>query len=115
MRARFEYMQRKPQEAKARGKLQLLDVLLGVHGRVPPGFLHSIAERCSTDAEIDDVIAPTLDVLPSLVHGMSPLADFHGPLTVLATLSEHPSFAAAMTRHPKWQPAVKVLHHRRTM
>ena len=96
-----------PQEAMQRGRLQLLDVLLEAHGGVPAGFLDAVACRCATDAEIDELMFPTFDALPGLVHGVSLLGNFHKPLKVLAMLAEHPTFAASMTRHPKWMPAIQ--------
>lgn len=102
-----------PTEAAQRGKLQLLDILLGAYGGVPSGFLDALGSHFAANAEtvdmmpneeIDNLVFPTLDTLPSLVHGVSPLGNFHGPLHVLAMLAEHPIFAAAITRHPKWIP-----------
>ena len=75
-----------PQEAMQRGRLQLLDVLLEAHGSVPPGFLHAIADRCTTDAEIDELMFPTFDALPGLVHGVSLLGNFGGLSVALGGL-----------------------------
>ena len=100
-----------PPAFESRGPLQLFDAMAGAGafqpitgaGGLPSGFLESFGARFENEG-LEDILGPVLAHLPSLIKGVSPLGETHGPLSLLCQIAASKPCAAAMARHERWRP-----------
>ena len=56
------------------------------------------------DEGLEDMLAPCIPQLPTLIRGISPLGHFHKPLSVLCQLIAIKPIASAIAASPRWCP-----------
>ena len=91
-----------PPAAEARGALQLFDAMCANEG-LPHGFLSDFAAKFAEDG-LADVLGPCIAQLPSLIRRISPLGDYHKPVSLLCALAASKPAAAVLVAHPRWLP-----------
>ena len=101
----MEGMFPQPPAAAARKSLQLFDEMTQGDG-LPPGFMQDFGVRFENEG-LAEMLAPIIAQLPSTIRGISPLGEFHRPLSTLCSLAAVKPVAAAMTSHPRWCPPHK--------